>query len=375
LSGCNGKRKHDDQSWRFEQAVTKDTGIFPNAPDLTPAADGLIAFSPGMPLWSDGMEKQRLALLPAGTKIDNTKARAWVFPVGTVFIKTFFDDSGAMGKARPIETRLIRFNGDDQLYPYQYYVYQWNAAGTDADLVMNDDAKSNDDAMGINVPITIKRTVDNQPFVINGGMPFMHTLPSRAMCQDCHQENGNARQYFIGFDEARLSFDQNGNNADPKSWQITTLAAKNLFMKPVNTSPETVTDPDPLMQRIKRFVFGNCLHCHDGSKVFDLDPTTFVENTVNKDTEAQSVETPLGAGWKRVVPKMPQKSVLYVQVQRTMVPALNQMSGFKLRAMPPVGVSDVAAPQTAVTDLLTWIGSAPPGPCRNLEKYVVNPVR
>jgi hypothetical protein len=46
-----------------------------------------------------------------------------------------------------------------------------------------------------------------------------------------------------------------------------------------------------------------------------------------------------------------------VQVQRTMVPALNQLPGFKLRAMPPVGVSDVAAQQTAVTDLLTWINS------------------
>jgi hypothetical protein len=346
-------------------AKIKDTGIFSKLPDLTAHAANLIPFAPGIPLWSDGMEKQRMALIPAGTKIDNTMSdKAWVFPVGTVFIKTFFDDSGAGGKARPIETRLIRFNGDTALYPYQFFVYQWNADGTDADLVMDDEKKTNNDpgtgVAGIDVPITINRMVNGQPFTVNGGKSFKHTLPSKSMCMDCHNENGNSRQHFIGFDEARLSFDMNGTNADPKTWQITALAAKNLFMKAPRTTPETITDPDPVLQRIKRFVFGNCVHCHDGSKVFDMNPDMFVANTVNMDTDSQSVETPKtgpSSGWKRILPKMPLKSVLYVQVQRTMVPALNKMPGFKLRAMPPVGVADVAAQQAALTDLLTWINS------------------
>ena len=54
----------------------------------------------------------------------------WDFPMGTIFIKHFFDDGGAGGKQRAIETRFIRAG---KAAPYEFFVYKWNADGTDAD--------------------------------------------------------------------------------------------------------------------------------------------------------------------------------------------------------------------------------------------------
>src|SRR5258708_20488458 len=103
---------------------------------------------------------------------------------------------------------------------------------------------------------------------------------------------------------------------------------------------------------VKRFIFCNCVHWHNGDQAFDLHPDVFVTITVNKAVEAQSVHPP--TGWKRIVPKSPGTSVLYVQVQRTMLPPSDGgTSG--LRPMPPVGVADLPADQAALTDLRDWI--------------------
>ena len=59
------------------------------------------------------------------------------------------------------------------------------------------------------------------------------------------------------------------------------------------------------------------------------------------------------AGWKRVVPKSPQTSVLYVQTQRTMIPP--PVNGSRLRPMPPIGVADVAADAQSLKDISDWI--------------------
>ena len=150
----------------------KDTGLFPMAPDLSKHSDRLIEYVPDPPLWSDGMEKQRFLLLPVGKKVDNTDRMKWEFPAGTIFIKHFFDDGGAGGKQRAIETRFIRTGAGA---PYDFYVYKWNPENTDATLVVNDiEGDPNKDE---NVMITIKHTgYDGKPLMVNNGAPFPHTL-------------------------------------------------------------------------------------------------------------------------------------------------------------------------------------------------------
>ena len=109
----------------------KATGLFPSAPDFTKRAASLIEFAPSPELWSDGMGKQRFMLLPAGKKVNNSDRKRWEFPVGTIFIKTFFDDSGMAGAAKPIETRFIRRVKDGgAATDYDYYVYGWAGAAS-----------------------------------------------------------------------------------------------------------------------------------------------------------------------------------------------------------------------------------------------------
>jgi hypothetical protein len=328
----------------------KETGVFPMAPDLTKHDPAMREFAPSPELWSDGMTKLRFLLLPAGMKIDNTDGEGmWKFPVGTIFIKTFFDDSGAMGAPRAIETRFIRrVKAEGVATDYEYYVYQWHKDGMDADLLVDGANGVGGDVMkGTPVPIVINHMVNGQPLRINNGMPFMHTIPSQKNCIDCHEESGMVAQTFIGFDEIRLN-----------SKKVTTATTTQLqdfsdiFMKPIPAAPKTITDNNALLLRVKRFVFGNCVHCHNGNSVFDMHPEVFVENTVGKEVEAQSVHPP--PGYLRIVAGNPTMSVVYRQMARVnLPPAMNGAD--PLRPMPPVGVADIAVDQAALTDMRTWI--------------------
>jgi hypothetical protein len=303
----------------------KETGLFPNAPDFSRRPASLREYAPDPALWSDGLEKQRFLLLPQGTKIDNTDGKRWGFPIGTVFIKTFFDEGGAPGKPRPIETRFIRrVAGPDAFVEYDYAVYQWNAERTDATLVDIETKRTP-------VPVTVK--------ALNGGMPFSHDIPSRDDCLACHESNGKVAQTFIGFDELRLT---GKLNAAAARSQLEELAP--IFTAAPPAKPAEIVDADPRLLRIKRFVFGNCVHCHNGGRVVDLRPDVLVANTVRKPIDASGVTAP--PGWLRVVPSQPEMSVLYVEARRTMLPT-------GLKPMPPVGV---ALPlQSALDDLRAWI--------------------
>jgi hypothetical protein len=127
---------------------------------------------------------------------------------------------------------------------------------------------------------------------------------------------------------------------------------------PIPAAPRTITDTNKLQEKVKRFIFGNCVHCHSkGSSVFDMNPEVLLANTVNKPTNAQSVEPP--AGWMRIKPGFPEQSVVFVQSRRTPIPTMFMGKPVKLRPMPPVGVADVAADQVFLTDLAMWITNLP----------------
>lgn len=323
-------------------ASLKATGLFPALPDWTQHAPGLREYAPDPALWSDGMEKQRFLLLPKGTKIDTTNRKQWVFPEGTLFVKTFFDETGPQASLRPIETRLIRAAAGSA---YEFFVYQWNQDSTDATLVVND---LNGD---INANVSVMVSLE----AVNGGTPFSHTLPSRNECGQCHEKNAVVAQTIIGFDELRLNTKL---RADAPRTQLQAFADAGLFTQPLPAEPATITDASNdggRLLRIKRFVFGNCVSCHNGDSQFDLRPDVFVTHTVGKPTEAQSVMPP--EGWLRVVPGDASKSVFYVQMQRTMLPP--EVNGRRLRAMPPIGLNDVAAEQSVLEDVRQWITSLP----------------
>jgi hypothetical protein len=352
---CNGagaKTLLCDPVQKVMPKKIKDTGLFPAAPDFSKHSDRMLKFVPDPPLWSDGLEKERFLILPAGKKIDAANPKQWVFPVGTILVKTFSDDSGPGGKLRPIETRVIRRIGTETAFTeYDYYLYKWNADGTDADILLD---KDTDDQMSWETPITIKRTFNGK--MVNNGQPFSHTLPSRTMCKDCHHDNGLTYQTFIGFDRIRLNSKLPG---DTKT-QLEKFADAGVFVSaPQGTS---IPSTDPLLAKALQFVEGNCVHCHNlMGRQFDLSPEAFVANTLNMKTDAQSVMPP--ADWRRVLPGDPARSVVYRQAKRTGLPmptAGGEMN--KLRPMPPFGVSDLAVDEEGVEALRLWICSLPGGP-------------
>jgi hypothetical protein len=332
----------------------KDTGIYPAIPDLSKHAARLIAYSPEPALWSDGLSKERFLLLPEGAKIDNTDPKRWILPIGTIFVKSFFADDHKI-----IETRFVRRNDDDPAsgFPFEYYTYKWNAAGTDAEMEgWMDGAFDPKNALWPPDPVAVTLQ----------GKPHMHPIPGRDDCGACHEENrGTDRKGmgFIGFDEIRL------NQALPgaQQTQLQALAAQGLFLKPPGT--QEITGANELETRVKRFIFGNCVHCHNdpagNDGPMDLHPDVLIEQVRNVAIMGH-IEAP--PGFKRVIPGKPLMSVVYVQAAKIAAMVNKQYSTptkqYMLRDMPPVGVTLAPTganlpPGTAggdpIKDLFDWI--------------------
>lgn len=88
--------------------------------DVTKTSTGVMAYEPGVKLWSDGAEKHRYLFLPPGTQIDTSDLDAWKFPVGTKAFKEFALN-GAL-----VETRMM-WKTDAATWKAATYI--WDDAG------------------------------------------------------------------------------------------------------------------------------------------------------------------------------------------------------------------------------------------------------
>jgi hypothetical protein len=295
----------------------RETGFFPTSGNLDLLAPNVHAFAPSLQLWSNGLHKKRQVILPKGQKIDISDREAWVFPTGTIFVKTFLSD-GPMGM-KPIETRIIRrTDNPDPFEQYVYDVYRWNDAGTDATLLNINERTP--------APVTV------------AGRSFTHQIPSRDDCRKCHGTNDTV---VIGFDEVRLNAPLTAGPA--ARTQLETFSAAGFFNRPLASPAAQIADSDPLTQRVKSYVYGNCYHCHNGndSTAFAMPPDDLVRVVVRQPTMGSGTAPGI-----RVVPGNPNMSVLYRQMTR-----MNLMMGYN--PMPPVGVQ-VADPE-ALALVRQWI--------------------
>lgn len=329
----------------------KETGIYTALPNTTPHHAQALSFEPKPALWSDGLAKERFVILPSGQSVDNTDPKKWQFPVGTVFVKSFYDDGGPNKARRPIETRFIR-RGQDPIDPFsqwEFAVYRWNAEGSDATLISFDDPMQTTPTQ-----VVIDRMEAGKPLELNDGMPFTHDIPSKQQCQACHDANAKVTDAdIIGFDELRL----NWKAAGATKTQLETLVEAKVI-KTLPAAPSTIIEADPVLARVKAWALGNCVHCHNGAEgMLDLRPEMFVQTTVNVASEGAGIMPP-DATWKRVVPKKPELSVLFVQARRAPLPTGPSV---QMRAMPPLGVAvaDMTRPN-ALTDPPAYVGQLPP---------------
>jgi hypothetical protein len=222
----------------------------------TALAPVVIPYEVNSPLWSDGADKARGFVLPPGGKIHVKNCAAapaecpvgpaddgkWVFPVGTVMVKSFAFD----GKL--VETRLFVHL---DAATWVGYGYKWNEAQTEAIIVPSDGQEVSFD--------TGSRLVD------------WH-YPSRDNCMSCHFVTAGST---LGPETKQLNRPVLGGN------QLDTLAARGIFEAPLPTPyapPLAAPYGDPsstasIEARARSYLHANCAFCHrpDGNfPNFDL---------------------------------------------------------------------------------------------------------
>ena len=257
-------------------------------------------FEPYWPLWTNGSDKARYLVLPAGATVNTADPASWSFPAGTMFFKTFSYRNPA-GVLRHIETRILRYTGT----AWETVAYQWQDDQRDARRLDGNDR----------VAVDVQR---------EDGITFAHLIPSAADCVDCH---GNAPPSFIlGFNARQVGEPHDGANS-----YMTMAQSAGLLSHAVTARPAVPDSSQPTRDMLGYFM-GNCIHCHNGNRAFSQDPDVFMTGVVGR---------PAPTGGTEIVPGQPDSSVLYRRVRD--------------RLMPPVGVQVVD--QAFVQRLRTWIES------------------
>ncbi|MFK7895760.1 MAG: PQQ-dependent sugar dehydrogenase [Myxococcota bacterium] len=216
--------------------LLSETGLFNNlgSGPLNPVP-GMVEYTVGSALWSDGALKRRWFALPAGEQIEFSSDGAWDFPLGTVLVKQFDLAHADLGQRR-VETRIMLREEDDWLS----FTYQWNAAQTDADLLS--------DAAVENV------CLDN-----NCNTQQQWNFPSPGECAACHTEVSGR---VLGLTAPQMNHERNSEN------QLRTLNCMNLFDTNVGVPTQyrslvAVSDTSASQHhRVRSYLQSNCAHCH-----------------------------------------------------------------------------------------------------------------
>jgi len=237
-----------------------ETGLFASVPDNEPAA-GLIPYDLNMPFWSDYAVKDRYLALPKGGQVKFDVQKKWEFPVGTVFVKTFWMHRDRVNLKDPVrlETRLL-VNGDEG---WAGYTYVYDDDQTEAYLLDG----------WLTKPIKIK--------VEGGQLDQTYYFPSRTDCLTCHTKQEG---FVLGLTTRQMNRELH-YHGDSKP-QIELLGHLGVFTEKVATSPDkleafpdwgfgnfdrsdsgkvrnTLDSPEGDIDRLARaWLEVNCANCH-----------------------------------------------------------------------------------------------------------------
>ena len=141
------------------------TGLFTSVPDNVPA-QGLIPYELNIPFWSDFAVKDRYVALPKNGSVIFNEKEGWKFPVGTVFVKTFWLHRDRVNMADPVrlETRLLVHAPEG----WVGYTYVYDDDQHDATLI--------DEGLTRAIAIKTAKGIEQQHYY----------FPSRTDCLTCH---------------------------------------------------------------------------------------------------------------------------------------------------------------------------------------------
>lgn len=311
--------------------------------DPTKLAARAVPYEVNSPLWSDGADKSRAFVLPAGQKIHVDAATGkWVFPVGAVMIKNFLFD----GKL--IETRLFMHSDADT---WVGYGYKWNGQGTAKQTEATVVGIGRDDVM------------------FNTGKQMVHWhYPSRQDCIDCHNAVAGGT---LGPSNAQMFRTVAGHTKS----QLDEFQDMGLFDAPplAPTADQVLVTPYPgqlgsppasatLDQKARSYLQANCAHCHQPNDGFVMSPFPNFDlryGTALKDANICNVAAAKGTvpgstATKILVPGSPTSSLIWVRMNEP--PSEDDTTG----RMPQIGSHVVDAPGLQlISDWITALQSCP----------------
>jgi mono/diheme cytochrome c family protein len=271
----------------------------------TLAANGVIAYVPTYPLWSDGSGKLRHIRVPRGqtVKFDKDK-QTFDIPANTRFYKTFFrkvvDRTGVL-RNRKMETRLIVARPPiehpdgtvDQTALFGTYI--WSADETSAkltDLTYRDgnpfpdetltyytDELEYQDILNNGVGPGTDATYDARLQAVldeHPGLEQRYGVPGKIRCLQCHQ-GSPTKDFVLGFFPLQVArrADGTGGTYEPTGDDEVTQLQR-LIDYGVISGMASPADVLPLEQsegtrkprtegelKAQAYMVGNCAHCHN----------------------------------------------------------------------------------------------------------------
>jgi uncharacterized repeat protein (TIGR03806 family) len=226
--------------------LLSQTGAFKNTSELVPN-DELIPYNVIVPFWSDGATKSRWVSVPDNQKIKFAPTGEWVFPPGTVFVKTFLlaTNESNPNSLRRLETRFIVCDATGGVYGV---TYKWRADNSDADLL----------ATNLTEAIPIQTTT--------GVRTQMWYYPSRADCLTCHTPLAGG---VLGVQTRQLNRDftypSGVTDNELRAWNHIGLFDTNLDETDLQKLPKLARLDDEtrsLEDRARSYLDANCAQCH-----------------------------------------------------------------------------------------------------------------
>jgi uncharacterized repeat protein (TIGR03806 family) len=225
--------------------LLSQTHAFSDVRKLTPDTS-LIPYDLIVPFWSDGAVKERWASIPT-QKIKFSPTGEWVFPNGTVFVKTFelpVDETQPEVKRR-LETRFIVRDDTGGVYGV---TYKWRPDNSDADLLATNLTEA--------IPIRTATGVRTQ----------MWYYPSRQDCLTCHTPNAG---YVLGVKTRQLNrelfYPSGVTDNELRTWSHLGLFDTNLDATDLQQLPKLARMDDTnrsLEDRARSYLDANCAQCH-----------------------------------------------------------------------------------------------------------------
>lgn len=218
-------------------------GLFTDGLAQEPA-EGVVPYEVISPLFSDYASKHRFIRLPDGAQITYTDEGDWIYPAGTVLVKSFGYREDLRDPESPehvVETRLMVLEDDGEWHPY---VYVWN--GGDAEYV----------PQGEIVDVAWTHT-DGE------ARTLAYHVPNVVECTNCH---GGADEVTpIGPRTEQI--DRDHDYGAGLENQIAHMEALGWFGNTVPAFADRSRLADPngtsdLESRARAYLDANCAHCH-----------------------------------------------------------------------------------------------------------------